>query len=128
MTTRLVDHVERMALKKTFADVSEETGLNERTIRRITTGYISRLEAAHVFQTPIWLGLDEIHLGKVSRGVVAKLVDSNWHWVQKGASVLAPSRQSEQARLPQGKRVQGQGGFSCTSWRSSHRLVVCLKE
>ena len=75
MTTRLVEYVEANSLRRTFADVAKETGMNEKTIRRITGDYIKRLEAAHKFQTPIWLDLDEIYIIKKARGVVANVKD-----------------------------------------------------
>jgi len=71
MTRRLVAWVERSALRRTFAEVARETGLDERTVRRITADHLRRLEAAHTFRTPAWLGLDEIHIIGRARGVVA---------------------------------------------------------
>jgi len=75
MTRRLVDQVEKIALRRTFADVARETGVDEKTVRRVTAAYIKRLEAAHKFQTPRWLGLDEIFIIKKARGVVANVKD-----------------------------------------------------
>lgn len=75
MTKRLVEQVEKIALLRTFADVARETGVDEKTVRRVTAAYIKRLEAAHKFQTPRWLGLDEVFIIKKARGVVANVKD-----------------------------------------------------
>ncbi len=73
MTRRLVDHVGKAGLRRTFADVAHETGLDDRTVRRIVSDHIGTLETRYVFETPDWLGLDEIHiLGKVC-GVVTNV-------------------------------------------------------
>ncbi len=73
MTRRLVDHVRRAGLFRTFADVSRETGLDDHTVRRVVNQHIRHLEATLRFETPEWLGLDEIHiLGKVC-GVVTNV-------------------------------------------------------
>ena len=73
MTQRFVEHIEQRALETTFIGVARETGLGEATIRRIVADYIRRLEAKHSFETPRWMGLDEIHLGGKPRGVVTNV-------------------------------------------------------
>ncbi len=73
MTCRLVEHVAKAGLVRTFLDVARETGLDQRTVRRIVADHIRQLESGFRFETPTWLGLDEIHiLGKVC-GVVANV-------------------------------------------------------
>lgn len=62
MTDRLVKWVGQQSLKRTFASLAEETGLDEKTIRNIFRDHVNELEAAFRFETPKWMGIDEIHL------------------------------------------------------------------
>lgn len=73
MTRRLVERVERDGLRQTFIDVARETGIHERTVRRIVADHIRALEDRHRFETPRWLGLDEIHIIRRSRAVIANV-------------------------------------------------------
>jgi len=72
MTTRLVNWIGRQCIKRTFASVAEETGVVEGTIRNIFRDYINDLEQAIRFETPKWMGIDEIHLIK-PRGVITNI-------------------------------------------------------
>lgn len=62
MTKRAVDYVGKAGLHKTFVDVSREVGVDDHIVRRIVSDHIRRLEKQIVFETPEWLGLDEIHI------------------------------------------------------------------
>lgn len=63
-TNRLLSFIEKQSLKRTFASISEDVGLNEKTIRNIFRDYINHLEKTFCFETPNWLGIDEIHIIK----------------------------------------------------------------
>jgi len=71
-TSRLVDYIERQSLQRTFVSLADEIGLNEKTIRNIFRDYVNRLEKTFRFQTPQWLGIDEIHIIK-PRCVIANI-------------------------------------------------------
>lgn len=62
MTDRLVKWIGQQSLKRTFASIADDTGLDEKTIRNIFRDYINDLEAEFRFETPKWMGIDEIHL------------------------------------------------------------------
>ena len=64
MTDRLVKWIGQQSLKRTFASIADDTGLDEKTIRNIFRDYINELEAEFRFETPKWVGIDEIHLIK----------------------------------------------------------------
>ena len=64
MTDRLVRWIGQQSLKRTFASIADDTGLDEKTIRNIFRDYINELEAEFRFETPKWMGIDEIHLIK----------------------------------------------------------------
>lgn len=62
MTDRLVKWIGQQSLKRTFASIADDTGLDEKTIRNIFRDYVNELEAQFRFDTPKWMGIDEIHL------------------------------------------------------------------
>ena len=64
MTDRLVRWIGQQSLKRTFASIADDTGLDEKTIRNIFRDYINELEAEFRFETPKGMGIDEIHLIK----------------------------------------------------------------
>jgi transposase len=72
MTERLVQWIGKSSLKRTFASLAEEAGLDEKTIRNIFRDYVNELEATVRFETPKWMGIDEIHLIK-PRGVITNI-------------------------------------------------------
>ncbi len=73
MTTRLVEYVEKQSLKRTFTSLSEEIGVDEKTIRNVFKDYSRRLEKKNIFSTPVWLGIDEAHLLHNYRCVIANV-------------------------------------------------------
>jgi transposase len=65
MTDRLVKWIGQQSLKRTFTSIADETGVvDEKTIRNIFRDYINELEQTVRFETPKWMGIDEIHLIK----------------------------------------------------------------
>lgn len=72
MTKRLVDWIGKQAVKRTFAGIADEIGVVEGTIRLIFKDYVAELEKTIRFETPKWMGIDEIHLIK-PRGVIANI-------------------------------------------------------
>ncbi|MHB8176879.1 MAG: ISL3 family transposase [Vulcanimicrobiaceae bacterium] len=73
MTTRLEKKVGEWSLKRTFASVAEEVGVDERSVRRIFQDHITDLEAEVRFEAPRWLGIDEIHIIKKPRAVISNV-------------------------------------------------------
>ena len=61
-TTRLVQHIERHCLRKTFAELSREVGVDDKTIRHIFDDYVANLKETVVFDTPEILGIDELKI------------------------------------------------------------------
>lgn len=72
MTKRLVDWIGRQCVKRTFSSIAEEVGVVEGTVRMIFKDYVSEMEKLIRFETPKWMGIDEIHLVK-PRGVIANI-------------------------------------------------------
>lgn len=72
MTSRLVAWIGAQSIKRTFASLAEDTGMVEGTIRNIFRDHLNKLEATVRFETPKWMGIDEIHLIK-PRGVITNI-------------------------------------------------------
>jgi len=73
MTRRLVNWIGEKSLKRTFTALAEETGVVEGTIRNIFRDFINELEKTVRFETPKWIGIDEIHLIKKPRCVISNI-------------------------------------------------------
>ena len=72
-TQRLVTYVERQALNRTFAQISEEIGIDEKTVRNIFHDYVERQEKITKFVTPRYMGIDEIHIIQKPRCIVTNI-------------------------------------------------------
>lgn len=72
-TKRLIQWVGDASLTHTFAHVARLSGFDERTVRRIFEEHAGRLEHSVQFVTPRLLGLDEVHLIRTMRCVLANL-------------------------------------------------------
>lgn len=76
MTKKLVNYIEKLSLKRTFASLAEDIGINEKTIRNIFRDYVNRLEKDFRIKTPKWLGIDEIHIINKPRCVITNIQDN----------------------------------------------------
>jgi transposase len=72
MTSRLIEWIGKQAIKRTFASIADEVGIDEKSVRSIFRDYINELEKTIRFETPKWMGIDEIHLVR-PRGVIANI-------------------------------------------------------
>ena len=62
MTERLVTWIGHQSLGRTFTSITEDTGLDEKTIRNLFRDHVNELEAPFRFEAPKWMGIGEIHL------------------------------------------------------------------
>jgi transposase len=74
MTERLVRWIGRQALEYTYAELAKQIGIDEKTVRSIFDAYVDRLEKDFRRETPAWLGIDEIKLGRF-RAIFTNLQD-----------------------------------------------------
>jgi len=72
MTKRLLEWIGKQAIKRTFSSIAEEVGITEGTVRIVFNDYINVLEKTIRFETPTWMGIDEIYLIK-PRGVITNI-------------------------------------------------------
>jgi len=73
VTKRLIEYIQRESFKRTFTSVAEEIGLDERTIRNVFRDHVRELENTIQFDTPRWLGIDELHLLRRPRCVIGNI-------------------------------------------------------
>jgi transposase len=72
-TNRLVDYISKESMKRTFVSVADDTGIHERTVRRLFQDETERLSKQVHFETPRWLGIDEVHLVKRPRCLLTNI-------------------------------------------------------
>lgn len=73
MTVRLVDFIGKQSLNRTFTSIAEDVGVTEGTVRGIFRDYVNKLEATVRFETPQWMGIDEIHIIKRPRCIISNI-------------------------------------------------------
>ncbi len=73
MTSRLVKWMGQQAIKRPFAHIADEIGVTENTVKNVFNDYINELERAIRFETPLWMGIDEIHIIKKPRCVISNI-------------------------------------------------------
>lgn len=62
MTSRLLAYIEQRCVQSTFAEVSREVGVDDKTIRHVFDDYTARTREALIFETPRVLGIDELKI------------------------------------------------------------------
>src|SRR4030042_1653083 len=72
-TKRLLAYIGKESMKRTFVGVADDTGIHERTIRRLFALEVARLESEVHYETPRWLGIDEVHLVKRARCILTNV-------------------------------------------------------
>lgn len=75
MTNRLLEWTGKQSVKRTFTSIADEVGISEASVRSVFKDYVAKLESQIKFETPQWLGMDEIYLIK-PRGVIANVQDN----------------------------------------------------
>ncbi len=73
MTTRLVRHIEQQCLTKTFASMSRDIGVDNKTIRLIFDDYVAHLKSTVTFETPRILGIDELMIIGQYRAMITNI-------------------------------------------------------
>jgi transposase len=62
MTRRLVEYIQQRSLVRTFTEVADDVGVNEKTVRNVFREYVALLEEDREIEAPAWLGIDELFL------------------------------------------------------------------
>ena len=75
MTERLADYIRKQGMERTFTSVAVELGIDEKTVRTIFNVYAEQLREQFVVETPIWLGIDEIHVIGQARAIFTNVLE-----------------------------------------------------
>ena len=73
MTTRLYRWIAERSIDKTFISIAHDVGVSEGTVRKIFNEYTAELARTLIFETPEWIGIDEIHIIGKPRGVITNI-------------------------------------------------------
>lgn len=73
MTKRLLGSIEEQSMSKTFVEVAESVGVDEKTVRNVFKDYVAFKEREYQFETPKWLGIDEIYIIRKPRLVLTNI-------------------------------------------------------
>ena len=76
MTTRLYRWIVERSIDKTFISIAHDVGVSEGTVRKIFNEHTAELARTLIFETPEWMGIDEIHIIGKPRGVITN-IESN---------------------------------------------------
>ena len=72
-TSRLIAYIESHCTKKTFADISREVGVDDKTIRHIFDDYVAYKKETVHFETPEILGIDELKIIGQYRAMITNI-------------------------------------------------------
>lgn len=72
-TRQLVDYIRERSLRDTFARIADDVGVSLNTVKAIFLEHVKALEGAYKPETPEWLGIDEVHIVKQMRCVLANV-------------------------------------------------------
>lgn len=75
-TKRFVDRIAALALERNFSDLSREFGVDEKTIRNIFYGRHKGTIDTTLFESPAYLGIDELKIAGAVRGVITNLAQN----------------------------------------------------
>lgn len=73
LSRRAVNYIREQSLSRTFASLAREIGVDEKTVRNIFRAHVAELAKQVTFDTPRWLGIDEVHLTGQYRAVITNL-------------------------------------------------------
>jgi len=87
-TCRLVEHIRLASLEKTFTDLEAEVMVDDKTIRNIFDDYVAWLEETIHFDTPIYLGIDELQVYRrtAAYGIMTNIKERTVYDVLKNRS------------------------------------------
>ena len=74
-TSRLITYIEQHCLRRTFAEIARDVGVDERTIRHIFDDYVERLSREVKFETPEVLGIDELKIIGQYRAMITNITE-----------------------------------------------------
>lgn len=73
MTERCVEHIQRRCLKDTFKRIADDVGCDDRTVRKIATDYVDKLNELHNVTLPMMIGIDETTIDGKLRFIITDI-------------------------------------------------------
>lgn len=119
-TCRLVEHIQAKSLEKPFVDLADDVKLDEKTVRNIFDDYVSFLEETIKFETPVWLGMDELHLRKRTApyGVLTNIKERTVFDMLKNRSKVTVLKRL--SRIKDFKRIE----LACMDMHDPYKQVI----
>lgn len=77
MTKRCVQYIESQALRRTFSQIAEDIGLDEKTVRLVAGEQIATANETRQIITPEQLGIDEVTVLKKPRAIFTDIAKRN---------------------------------------------------
>lgn len=111
MTERLVRWMGRQSLEYTYAEMAKQVGVDEKTVRNVFDAYVAELEKKFQRETPVWLGVDEIKLGRF-RAIFTNIGDRTL--IDMLPDRYSTSIERFMASLPNKERITH---VACYMWR-----------
>lgn len=72
-TKRFVERIASLSLERSFSDIAREYGISEHGVRGIFSGRYQSVIDAEQFESPAYLGIDEVNIAGGARGVITNL-------------------------------------------------------
>jgi transposase len=72
-TRQLVAYIKARSLRDTFSRIADDVGVSVNTVRNVFEEHVAALEKTSNPETPDWLGIDEVHIVKQMRCVLANV-------------------------------------------------------
>jgi transposase len=73
MTERCVEHIQRRCLKDTFTRIADDVGCDDKTVRKIATDYVDKLNEIHNVILPEMIGIDETTIDGKLRFIITDI-------------------------------------------------------
>ena len=103
-TKRFVDRIATLSLNRSFSDLAREYGVHEKTVRNVFYGRYAPVIEQQRFETPEYLGIDEIKIAGGLRGVITNVsARSGIEFLTKNTSAVLSAYFE---RMPERERVK----------------------
>lgn len=73
LTKRLTSFIEWQSLKRSFAEISSETGISSSTVREIFTRFVEKSLPPPSNEVPRVMGIDEVYVNRIARCIVTDI-------------------------------------------------------
>lgn len=72
-TNRLVEYIRKHCFRETFASIARQVDMDEKTIRHVFDDYVAELATTNHFETPRYLGIDELKIIGAYRAMITNI-------------------------------------------------------